>query len=91
MGRHHPNLYVFLEALQKEEEYSEKMRRCVDLGEGPPRRKRKYEENDARIERIVRRYREYREAEGDLLEGDWNGGLLKYMRTLGHSSRRVFI
>ena len=77
--------------MQKEEEYSEKMRRFVDLGEGPPLKRRKYVQNDARIERIVGRYSEYREAEADLLEGDWEGGLLKYMRTLGHSSRRIFV
>ena len=91
LGRRHPNLHVFLEALLKEEEYSESSRRAIDLGEEPPRKKRKYIRNDVRIERVVRRFQEYKEAQEDVLEGDWDDGILKYLKTLGHSSSRVLM
>ena len=82
---------MFLDALYKEEQYAESIRRSVDLGEGPPRKKRKYVQNDARIRRIVGRYGEYVEEQEDLEDNDWNGGILKYLRTLGYSSSRIFI
>ena len=91
LGRYHPNLHLFLDALYKEEQYAESMRRSVDLGEGPPRKKRKYVLNDARIRRIVSRYGEYVDEQEDLDDNDWNGGILKYLRTLGSSSSRIFI
>ena len=47
LGRCHPNLHLFLDALYKEDQYAESMRRSADLGEGPPRKKRKYVLNDA--------------------------------------------
>ena len=91
LGRRHPNLHVFLGALLNEEEYSESSRRSIDLGEDPPRKKRKYVRNDVRIERVVRRFQEYKEAQGDVLDGNWNGGILKYLKTLGHSSSRILM
>ena len=66
-------------------------RRPADLGEGPARKKRKYLQNDGRIERIVDRYEESKEAQEDVLDGDWQGGLLKYLLSLGHSARGVFL
>ena len=91
LGRRHPNLHVFLNALLKEEEYSESTRRAIDLGEEPPRKRRKYIRNDVRIERVVRRFQEYKEAQEDLLDGDWADGILKSLRTLGHSSSRILM
>ena len=90
LGKQHPNLYEFLEALLKEELYAESKRLSVDVGEPPERKKRKYLRNDARIERIVGRYTEYKDEQEGLLEGDWDNGLLKYLKTLGHSARGVF-
>ena len=90
LGRRHPNLYVFLTALAKEERYAASKRRAVDLGQEPARKKRKYVQNDIRIERIVRRYTEYVAEQEDTLEGDWDAGTLKYLRTLGHSARAIY-
>ena len=78
-------------SLVKEERYADSRRRLVDLGQGPSRKKRKYIQNDERIERIVGRYTEYKDEQEDALEGDWDAGILKYMRTLGHSARSVFL
>ena len=90
MGRSHPNLHVFLETLQKEEEYAESIWRLADLGEGPPLKKRKYAQNNARIERTVgRRYAEYKAEQEGVLDGDWDAGLLKYLKTLGHSTSNI--
>ena len=50
LGKSHPNLHVFLSALQKEEVYAESRRRDIDLGEGPVRKRRKYAQNNTRIE-----------------------------------------
>ena len=52
LGRRHPNLHFFLEALLKEEEYFES-KRAIDLCQDPPRKKRKYIRNDVGIERVV--------------------------------------
>ena len=82
---------MFLESLTKEDRYAESRRRLADLGEGPARKKRKYLQNDARIERIVGRYEDYKEAQEDALDGDWQVGVLKYLLTLGHSARGVFL
>ena len=90
LGKRHPNLHVFLEALRKEDVYAESRRRAVDLGGAPARKRRKYIQNDIRIERITRRYEEYKEEQEGALEGDWDVGTLKYLRTLGHSARRVY-
>ena len=62
-----------------------------DLGNEPPKKKRNYRQNDIRIERIVRRYDEYKAEQEEALEGDWESGTLKYLRTLGHSARGIFI
>ena len=80
---------MFLEALQKEEGYAESIRRLADLGQGPPRKKRKYAQNNARIERIVGRYAEYKAEQDGVLDGDWDAGLLKYLKTLGHSTSEI--
>ena len=90
IGKKHPNLFEFLDSLQKEELYAESRRRGVDLGNEPPKKKRKYRQNDIRIERIVRRYTEYVAEQGDALEGDWDAGILKYLRTLGRSGRSIY-
>ena len=82
---------MFLEALQKEEEYAESIKRLVVLGEGPARKKRKYAQNDARIESIVGRYAEYKDEQEDTLEGDLDGGFLKYLKTPGHSTSRILL
>ena len=77
--------------MQKEEKYAESRRQLADLGDGPVRKKRKFLQNDARIERVVGRYGEYKEAQQDAFDGDWREGLLMYMLTLGHSARGVFL
>ena len=61
----------------------------ISLGNEPPRKKLKYRQNDGSIERLVLRYSEYIEAQEDLLDGDWDNGLLEYIKTLGYSSRSV--
>ena len=90
LGKQHPNLYEFLDALLKEELYADSKRRSVDVGEPPERKKRKYLRNDVRIERVVSRYAEYKEEQADVLDGNWDNGLLKYLMTLGHSARGIF-
>ena len=90
LGKRHPNLFVFLTALGKEEKYAASKRRAVALGEEPDRKRRKYVQNDRRIERIVSRYAEYQEEQGDALEGDWEAGTLKYLVSLGHSARSIY-
>ena len=72
-----------------EEQYVESKRTLISLGSEPPRKRLKYRQNDDRIERIVLRYSEYIEAQEGLLDGDWDNGLLKYVKTLGYSARRV--
>ena len=91
IGKKHPNVFEFLDSLLKEELYAESRRRGVDLGNEPPKKKRKYRQNDIRIERIVRRYDEYKVKQEGPLEGDWGVGILKYLRTLGHSATGIFI
>ena len=61
------------------------------MGNEPPKKTRKYQQNDIRIERIVRRYDEYQGEQEEALGGDWELGRLKYLRTLGHSARGIFI
>ena len=75
----------------KEEQYAESKRQLIYLGEGPPKKRLKYRQNDIRIERIVLSFSEYIEAQEDLLDGDWDDGLLKYVVTLGHSARSIFL
>ena len=75
----------------KEEKYAKSKMQLIYLGEGPPKKRLKYRRNDIRIERIVLRYSEYIEAQDELLDGDWDEGLLKYVLTLGHSSRSIFL
>ena len=70
--------------------YAESKRRDIDLGAAPARKRRKYAQNNTRIERIVRRYDEYK-TEQEALDGDWDSGILKYLRSLGHSARRVYL
>ena len=65
LRRRHPNLYVYLTALAKEGRYAANRRGAFDLGEEPARKKRKYVQNDMRIERIVRRYTEYASDQDD--------------------------
>ena len=65
------------------------MRRLVDLGERPSRKKRKYLQNDARRQRIVGRYAKYKDEQEDTLGGDLDAGVLKYLKTLGHSTSRI--
>ena len=90
IGKFHPNLHEFLDALMEEERYSEGRRQAIDLGEEPTRKKKKYAENDTRIERIVGRYGTYKEEQDNRQGGDWDAGLLKYMRTIGHAARGIF-
>ena len=80
---------MFLEALQKEEEYAESTRRLADLGAEPPRKKRRYVQNNTRIERVVGRYAEYKAEQEGVLDGDWDAGFLKYLKTLGHSTSSI--
>ena len=91
IGKKHPNLFEFLDSLRKEELYAESRRRGVDLGNEPPKKKRKYLLNDVRISRIVGRYAEYKAEQDEALEGDWDSGTLKYLLTLGHSGRGIFV
>ena len=91
LGKHHPNLFVFLSALRKEEVYAESKRRDVDLGAASARKKRKYAQNNTRNERIVRRYGEYKTEQEEALEGDCDRGILKHLRPLGHSARRLYL
>ena len=81
---------MFLSAFRKEV-FAESMRRDVDLGAGPARKIRKYAQNNTRIERIARRYEEYKTEQEEALEGDWDSGILRYLRTLGHPVRRVYL
>ena len=80
---------MFLEALQKEEEYAESTRRLADLGAEPQRKKRRYVQNNTRIERVVGRYAEYKAEQEGALDGDWDAGFLKYLKTLGHSTSSI--
>lgn len=89
MGKQHPNIWEFLAVLTKEDQYAESKRTLISLGNEPPRKKLKYRQNDAKIDRIVLRYGEYLDAQEGLLDGDWDNGLLKYLRTLGYSARSV--
>ena len=89
LGKQHPNIWEFLTVLCTEEQYAESKRTLISLGNEPPRKRLRYRQNDDRIERIVLRYSEYIEAQEGLLDGDWNNGLLKYVKTLGYSARRV--
>ena len=73
----------------KEEQYAESRRKLISLGDAPPRNKLKYRQNDVRIERVVLMYSEYIDAQESLLDGDWDNGLLKYLKTIGYSARSV--
>ena len=51
----------------------------------------KYAQNDVGIERVVSRYQEYKVEQEDVLDGDWDAGYLKYLKTLGHSTSRILL
>jgi hypothetical protein len=95
IGKTHPNVYEFLEAMKKEEKYSAAQRELVNLGNSPPKKKRKYLQNDQRLERLVSRFDEIVAEEGDDDDdGDeddaWSTGRLTYLRSVGQSARGQF-
>ena len=59
------------------------------MGAEPPRKKRRYVQNNTRIERVVGRYAEYKAEQEGVLDGDWDAGFLKYLKTLGHSTSSI--
>ena len=34
---------------------------------------------------------EFKEEQEDALDGDWDAGILKYLKTLGHSTSRILL
>ena len=88
IGKKHPNICSFMESLAIEERYSEGQRRIADLGNPPPKKKKCYAQNDARLEQLVRRLQDITETEAE--DDPWSGGYLKYLRTVGHSARGLF-
>ena len=40
---------------------------------------------------MVGRYADYKEEQVNILDGVWDGGLLKYVKTLGHSRSTIWL
>ena len=89
IGKAHPNIYTFLEAMKKEEKYAAGQREAVTLGVSPPRKRRAYQDNDARLQRLAQRFETMSQEEGDHAD-PWSSGVLKYLRAVGHSARGLF-
>ena len=94
VGKKHPNLYEFLNALKREEQYTESQREDHEGGIPGPKRRKKYIQNDERILSIVLRFNTFVEEDnetGDDEEGEeedqWRRGMLSYLSRLGFSAR----
>lgn len=87
VGRAHPNIFRFLEELRKEEQYVTTVRESIELGREPPAKKKKYVENDERLQRLAAKYGE---EEGEEDENPWKCGRLKYLRNIGLAARKSF-
>lgn len=78
MGAHHPSIWTFIEALQKEQSMNElKIEQFIAGQPAPPGRK-KYRDCAERIRRIVLTY------DNQWLQNDHNR-LLQYLRGLAHN------
>ena len=89
IGKTHPNIYQFLEALQKEERYSRQQRELVNLGSAPPRKKKRFIDNDDRLVSLLTRF-EQTIGEQTNEQDVWKKGYLKFLRAVGHSVRSPF-
>ena len=89
LGKHHPNIFEFLEALMEEEKYSESQRILIEAGEQPQQKKKSYIENDRRLMTVSSQFNDYllEEDEREDEEDPWEWGLLKFLKTIGHSAR----
>ena len=75
MGKPHPSLFYVLEALQKEtREIRDDIER-LRAGHSPVKKRKKYDDLDKRIFRVVEDYETYKE----------DGNRLEYLRLLGHT------
>ena len=81
VSKSHPGVFSLLEALRNEENYAQAMRVLVGAGGSPPRKKKKNVRNVSRLERLLERYDEMVTNEG---------GILGYLRAVGHSCRSLF-
>lgn len=86
VGKAHPNIYVFLEALKAEEHYILRRREASDLGRSPPAKKPKHRQHDDRLQRLCLRYNDMIQERGANI---WETGILKYLRTVGHSAMGI--
>jgi hypothetical protein len=95
VGKTHPNIFVVIEHLRKEENYAASQRELIDLGRSPPKKKVKYIKNDERLLRLVERFEtmieEAVEEPEDVLqqEAPWNHRYLRFTRAVGHSARGI--
>lgn len=95
VGKVHPNIYIVIEELRKEELYCQSQRELIDLGNSPPKKKKKFMKNDDRLKRLVQRFEDIlAEAEDVPLEVQdqqepWKHRYLRFTRAVGHSARSV--
>ena len=75
VGKHHPSLFVFLDQIQEEVGVIDFQMDRGHGGESPPKKRKKYEDLDTRILRIVSRYGDYKE----------RNDVLTYLRSIGHN------
>lgn len=59
VGCSHPNLWVFLKCVQKEQAYQEFRLTQASAGHAPPNKKRKYKDAFARLINVVDKYDKY--------------------------------
>ena len=74
MGKPHPSFYHVLEQLRQELTEIENDNERLESGLSPPKKRKKTEEIDVRIRRVVDNYEEY----------EANGEIPKYRRSIGH-------
>lgn len=86
VAKRHPNIFALVEALGNEELYVQGQRELVASGGKPQQKKKEYVENDARLQRLTQRFHEFLEEE-DEEEENFDQGLLKYLKNVGHSAR----
>ena len=90
IGKEHPSLYVLLSALMEEEKYAEAVRTTVENGSSPKPKKKRYQDSDRRLHRLVVRYVEGDSDEEDDEDDQWEQRQLKFLRRVGHSARSVY-
>ena len=90
IGKEHPSLYVLLSALMEEENYAEAVRTTVENGSSPKPKKKRYQDSDRRLHRLVLRYVEGDSDEEDDEDDQWEQRQLKFLRRVGHSARSVY-